>query len=70
MKIMQRPRGPILFAEAWGAGRAPQAAANKIYFMILSDAEIKLVIFNKSQFISFKYLDSDGILKQIDASLE
>lgn len=38
--------------------------------MQLSGAEIKLVKQNKSQFVSLKYLDDDGILKQIDSSLE
>lgn len=36
--------------------------------MQLSEAEIELARQNKSQFISLKYLDEDGLLKQVDTA--
>ena len=36
--------------------------------MQLSERDIELIRQNKSQFVSLKYLDIDGVLKQIDAS--
>ncbi|PCJ24083.1 MAG: hypothetical protein COA94_07650 [Rickettsiales bacterium] len=38
--------------------------------MILSDEEIGMVQKNESQFVSFKYLDDKGVLKQIDTSFQ
>jgi len=38
--------------------------------MRISEADIQLVKRNRSQFVSLKYLDDEGVIKQIDASLD